>query len=274
MTVRVHVAAQTTGLDPAGNRALAVAAVRGAADDGASLVVLPEYAARFDPRGPGPDHAEPVDGPFVTALQDVTRSTGVVVVAGTLLPGNRADRAVNAVVVVGPDGLAGLYRKVHLYDAFGRRESDRLEAGPADVPPVVVTVGDLHVGVMTCYDLRFPESARRLVDGGATVLVVPAAWAAGEHKADHWRTLLRARAIENTAYVLGAAQQGAGVVGDSLVVDPLGQVLAESSGPSPAVAELDPAWVAAVRERNPSLANRRYGVVPLDGPVDTVWPHP
>ena len=273
MTVRVHVAAQITSLDAAGNRALAVAAVRGAADDGASLVVLPEYAARFDPGGPSPDHAEPVDGPFVTALQDVARSTGVVVVAGTLLPGNRTDRAVNAVVVVGPDGLAGLYRKVHLYDAFGQRESDHLEAGPADVPPVVVSVGDLHVGVMTCYDLRFPESARRLIDGGATVLAVPAAWAAGEHKADHWRTLLRARAIESTAYVLGAAQQGAGVVGDSLVIDPAGQVLAESGGQAPAVAELDPAQVVAVRERNPSLVNRRYGVVPLDGPVDTVWPH-
>lgn len=272
--VRVHVVAQRTGLDPAANRVQAVAAVRGAADQGAALVVLPEYAARFDPRGPRPEHAEPVDGPFVTALQDVARGTGVVVVAGTLLPGNRPDHAVNAVVVVGPDGLAGLYRKVHLYDAFGQRESDHLESGPADVPPVVVTVGGLHVGVMTCYDLRFPESARRLVDGGATVIAVPAAWAAGAHKADHWRTLLRARAIENTAFVLGAAQQGDGVVGDSLVIDPVGQVLAQSAGPSPAVADLDPALVTTVREHNPSLANRRYGVVPLDGPVQTVWPHP
>ncbi len=263
--LRVHVAATGSGQDAAANLDRAAAAVQEAARDGARLLVLPEYMSRYDPRGVGREHSEPLDGPFVTELAHACRSTGVTVVAGTLLPADDEEHAVNAVVVLGPDGLHGVYRKVHLYDAFGYRESDRLEPGPAGAPPVVVDLDGHRVGVMTCYDLRFPESARRLVDAGATTLVVPAAWVAGEHKADHWLTLLRARAIENTCYVLGSAQQGRGVTGESLVVDPSGVVLARTGGPGPAVAELSTAVLDEVRRRNPSLANRRYDVVPRGG---------
>lgn len=246
--------------DAAANRTAARAAVAEAGGDGADLVVLPEYAARFDPRGVGPEQAEPLDGPFVTTLREAAREAGCTVVAGTVLPAG--ERAVNAVVAVGADGaLLGTYRKVHLYDAFGQRESDRFEPGPADAAPLVVEVGGLRCGVMTCYDLRFPESARRLVDAGATALLVPAAWAAGEYKADHWRTLLRARAIESCAYVVAAAQQGRGVTGECLVVDPVGVVLAEATTGA-AAADLDPDVVTDVRRRNPSLENRRYTVVP------------
>jgi predicted amidohydrolase len=270
--VRAHVVGLRSGLDRDENRAAAVDAVRQAGREGARLVVLPEYASVFDPRGTAPEHAEPLDGPFVDALVDAAGRASAVVVAGTLVPGETSGRAVNAVVAVTPDGVAGVYRKVHLYDAFGHRESDRLEPGAASAPPLVVDVDGLRVGVMTCYDLRFPESARRLVDAGATALAVPAAWAAGEHKAHAWRTLLQARAIENVAYVLGSAQQGRGVTGRSVVVDPLGLVVAETrvedlTGPPPpldAGADLDPALVAALRERNPSLDNRRYAVVPRE----------
>lgn len=285
MSVRVHAAALSTGRDAAANRDLAVAAVEAASADGAALVVLPEYTAVFDPRGVPPELAEPVDGPFVTALRDASARTGVTVVAGTCVPGERSDRAQNAVVVVADGQVVGDYRKVHLYDAFGHRESDRLEAGAADARPVVVPVDDLRIGVMTCYDVRFPEAARRLVDAGADVLVVPAAWAWGEHKADHWLTLLRARAIENTAYVVASAQQGHGVTGASLVIDAAGVVLAEAGAPdrtaapvgglvggapsaaapasvAAAVADLRAEHIGAVREKNPSLRNRRYRVVP------------
>ena len=94
--------------------------------------------------------------------------------------------------------------------------------------PVVAEVAGFSVGLMTCYDLRFPEHARALVDRGAEVLAVPAAWVAGERKVDHWRTLLRARAIENTVFVVAAAQPGPRYTGHSMVVDPLGDVLVEA----------------------------------------------
>lgn len=264
--VRARLVAMRSTADAAANRAAAVDAVRAGAGVGARLVVLPEYAAAFDPRGVGADLAEPLDGPFVTALREATVSGGPTVLAGTVLPaGPDGDgRALNTVVAVRDGAVVGSYTKVHLYDAFGQRESDRLVAGPADAEPLVVDVDGLAVGVMTCYDLRFPESARRLVDAGADVLAVPAAWAGSadnrELKVDHWRTLLRARAIENTVWVLGVPMRGRGVVGDLLAVDPAGHVAVGDGDVLDA--DVDRAAVDEVRATNPSLANRRYRVMP------------
>jgi predicted amidohydrolase len=123
---------------------------------------------------------------------------------------------------------------------------------------VLVEVGGFTLGLMTCYDLRFPELGRALVDRGADVLVVPAAWVAGPRKVDHWRTLVRARAIENTAYVVAAGQPGPRYSGHSLVVDPLGDVLAEAGEAAETLtATLDTAVLEEARRTNPSLANRR-----------------
>ena len=112
---------------------------------------------------------------------------------------------------------------------------------------------------MTCYDLRFPELARPWSTAGAEVLVVPAAWVAGPRKVDHWTTLLRARAIENTVYVVGVGQPGPRYTGHSMVVGPLGDVLVEAGdgGRRRCAPTLDPAAVAEARRTNPSLANRR-----------------
>src|SRR6202008_399878 len=120
--------------------------------------------------------------------------------------------------------LVATYRKIHLYDSFGFRESDRLVGG--ELSPVVVPVGDLTLGLMTCYDVRFPEMGRLLVDAGADVLLVPAAWVKGPLKEAHWSTLLHARAIENTGYVVGAGQTGRVCAGCSEIVDPMGVTLA------------------------------------------------
>ncbi len=111
---------------------------------------------------------------------------------------------------------------------------------------------------MTCYDLRFPELARLLVDAGAELLVVPAAWVAGPRKVDHWRTLLRARAIENTVYVAAAGQPAPRYSGHSMLVDPLGDVLAEAGeGAETVTGVVDLARLDEARRTNPSLANRR-----------------
>ena len=166
-------------------------------------------------------------------------------------------RPYNTLAVVDRTGLRASYRKIHLYDSFGYKESDRLSAGPLE--PVVVEVGDVPVGLMTCYDLRFPELARELVRRGAQLLVVPSAWVAGPAKVQHWRTLVRARAIENTVFVVAAAQPGPRYTGHSLVVDPLGDVLAEAGeGTAVLRATLDREVLDEARQINPSLANRRF----------------
>ena len=267
--VRVTVAQLEVGQDRHANLLAARDALRTAARARADLVVLPEYASAFDPRGVGVELAEPLDGPFVSTLREDAAAHGLAVVAGTTVPGGEpgADgqpRAHNVVVAVDAGGrLAGVYRKVHLYDAFGHRESQRLAPGPVDAPPLVLDVAGLCFGVLTCYDLRFPESARRLVDAGADVLLVPAAWASGDLKAMHWRTLAVARAIENTAAVVAVGQAGRGVVGRSLVVGPDGVVGLElDDDPQVRTVDLDADELRSVRERNPSLAHRRYAVVP------------
>lgn len=244
-------------------RAQAVAAIEAAAASGARLVVLPEYAAGWSPV-PDPTLAEERGGPFESAIRAAAARCATTVVVGVVAPAE-AGRAVNLALAVGPDGAdLGAYAKVHLFDAFGWRESDALEPGPSTQPALVVDVDGLAVGVLTCYDLRFPESARRLVDAGAEVIVAIAAWASGSGKAEQLAVLARARALENTAYLLLASQSGPGRTGHSAVVDPLGTVLDEAPGEGDALlmADLDPGVVAAVRARVPVLEHRRYAVVP------------
>ena len=184
----------------------------------------------------------------------VAADRGTTLVAGMFERSPDPGRPFNTLLVRGAARAA--YRKIHLYDSFGYRESDRLVGGEWD--PVVVEVGGMRLGLMTCYDLRFPELARELVAAGAEALVVPAAWVAGERKLEHWRTLVRARAIENVCYVVAAAQPAPRYTGRSMIVDPLGDVLAEAGDGEESIAsELDPEIVAEARETNPSLANRR-----------------
>ena len=175
-------------------------------------------------------------------------------VAGSFERSDDPGRPFNTLLVRGRSRAS--YRKIHLYDSFGYRESDRLSPGPLE--PVTVDVGGVTVGLMTCYDLRFPEMARALVDAGAELLVVPAAWVAGDRKVDHWRTLLRARAIENTVHVAAAAQPAPRYSGHSMVVDPLGDVLAEAGdGPEVVRAVVSCERLLEARRTNPSLTNRR-----------------
>jgi deaminated glutathione amidase len=251
-TLRVALVQQAADLDPAVNRGRLAELV----PEDTDLVVLPEaYARDFGEAGSDVSaFAEPVDGPFATEVARVADARGTTVVAGMFEPGKDPDRPFNTLVVRGATEAA--YRKIHLYDSFGYRESDRLTAG--DVEPLVVEIGGFAVGLMTCYDLRFPELARALVDRGAEVLVVPAAWVAGPRKVEHWRTLVRARAIENTVFVAAVGQPGPRYSGHSLVVDPLGDVVAEGGeGPEVLAATLHRDVLAEARRTNPSLANRR-----------------
>jgi deaminated glutathione amidase len=245
-----------SSLDPAENRAAldVVAEVAGRSD----LVVFPEAFMR-DFGEAGADvaaFAEPLDGPFVTRLAELAREHDVTLLAGMFETSDDPERPYNTLVLVDGDGLRTSYRKIHLYDSFGYRESDRLTAGGLE--PVVTEVAGFRVGLMTCYDLRFPELARALVDQGAELLVVPSAWVAGPVKVHHWRTLLTARAIENTVFVAAAGQPGPRYTGHSMVVAPDGEVLVEA-GAEPGVVDagLERDVLDKARATNPSLANRR-----------------
>jgi predicted amidohydrolase len=249
------------GTDVAANLDQVGALVRQAKAADPELIVVPEaamhdFGAGEVPLGPV---AQSLDGAFVSGLADLARETSATVVAGMFEKSNDEERPYNTLVAIGPDGsVRASYRKAHLYDSFGYRESERLM--PGDPTPVVVGLGEVTLGLMTCYDLRFPEFARLLVDAGADVFVVPAAWVRGPLKEDHWATLLRARAIENTTYVVAAAQNGKTYCGGSMVVDPMGVVVAnvgEATGVGSA--EVRAERIAEVRRRNPSLANRRLG---------------
>jgi deaminated glutathione amidase len=251
--VRVVLVQEASSLDPADNRARLADLV----PEGADLVVLPEAFAREFGQ-PGSDlspYAEGLDGPFASEVARVAEQRGTTIVAGMFERNESApDRPFNTVVVRGAAHLD--YRKIHLYDSFGYRESDVLS--PGETEAATFDLDGLVVGVMTCYDLRFPELTRALVDKGADVVVVPSAWVAGRRKLDHWSTLLRARAIENTVYVVGVGQPTPRYTGHSMVVGPLGDVLVEGGDDSEVlVADVDLDAVAEARRTNPSLANRR-----------------
>lgn len=234
-----------------------------AAARGAGVVLFPEYSSYFvDPFDDSlAAHAELVGGPFTTALHEVAARHGVVVVAGLVERGSDA-RVRNAVVAVDGERVLATYRKLHLYDAFGQRESDWVQEGAIE-PPETFDLGGIRFALMTCYDLRFPEVARTLADAGAHVVLTAAEWVRGPLKEQHWRTLLHARAIENTLYVAGADHPPPLGVGASLVVDPQGVELAGvGTTTDVAVAFVDADTVERVRRVNPALALRRFRVVP------------
>lgn len=264
-TLTIAVAQFAPVADVAANVATIGAAADGASARGADVLVAPEYSSFFEPElgRSYVDAAEPLDGPFVSGLARHARRTGLTIVAGMSERGTDADRFRNTVVAVGPDGHVVLaYRKVHLYDAFGARESEWIEPGDPEQEPVFER-GGVRIGVETCYDLRFPEVSRRLAVAGADVLLVPAEWVRGPGKEHHWRTLLAARAIENTVYVVGAGQTPPVGVGHSVVLDPSGVVVAGlGADPGLLAATIETATVERVRAVNPSLALRRYAVTP------------
>jgi predicted amidohydrolase len=226
-----------------------------AASRGARVVLFPEYSSYFvDPFDETlAANAEEVDGAFVAALTSLAADSGVVVVAGLLEKSTDDRRVRNTVVAV--------YRKLHLYDAFGQRESDWVEPGEISTPQTFEVDG-LRFGLMTCYDLRFPEVARTIVDEGVDVVLVAAEWVRGPLKEHHWRTLLQARAIENTVFVAASDHPPPLGVGHSLVVDPQGVAIATvGTTTDVAVAHLDVDAVARVRRVNPALELRRFRVV-------------
>ncbi len=239
--------------------------VRMAAAAGAELIALPEYAAYLSDEG-NTDHMEDLNGPTLSTLRELAQAHGVYLQGGSFMEKSAVPEvAYSTSPFIGPDGcVQALYRKIHLFDVClndgsSYRESSFLKAGKE----VVVCPSPFGVmGFSICYDLRFPELYRELADHGAGILFVPAAFTQQTGR-DHWEVLLRARAVENQAFVVAAAQWGPHPVdrmcfGESMIVDPWGTVLATAPpGPGMALACLDLQRIAAVRRAMPCLAHRR-----------------
>ncbi|MHA7175151.1 carbon-nitrogen hydrolase family protein [Arthrobacter sp. Sr24] len=231
-----------------------------AAEDGSKLVVFPEEAMFSVGRIKG-DFAAAVDAhwtTFVRGLSMIAAEVGIAVIAGGY-ESSGEERPYNTVVALGDDGeILGTYRKLHLYDAFSYQESTRIK--PSDRGITVVEIGGFKVGIMTCYDIRFPELARALADSGADMICVSAAWFKGEHKIDHWETLLKARAIENTCWVVAAGTSSDHCIGHSAILDPMGIAIdfLNDEDEGVATADITHRRIEEVREFLPVLRNRRF----------------
>lgn len=248
------------------NLAEALALVDRAVGRGAQLVALPENVDFVGPQGVKVAAAEPLDGPTFGLFEAKAREHGIHLLAGSIAEVSTAPgKARNTSVLFGPDGArVAVYRKMHLFDvdlADGSRfrESEVVEPGDE----LVIAETPLAVfGLSICYDLRFPELYRGLSGDGAEVLLVPSAFTMLTGK-DHWEVLLRARAIENSAWVIAPAQSGAhgggrSSYGHSMIIDPWGVVVARcSDGPGFCLSEIDPAVLMRVRGAIPSLEHRR-----------------
>lgn len=240
------------------NADICIGLMKDAADDGARLLVLPEAVLARDNSDPdwGVRSAQPLNGPFVTQLLAASRQSTLTTILTLHVPDGEG-RVFNTLIAIRRGEIIARYNKLHLYDAFAVQESRNVSAG--DQLPPLIDIDGMKVGLMTCYDLRFPEMARRLVLDGASLLVLPAAWVRGPHKEMHWEVLVTARALENTCYVVAVGECGPRNIGNSLVVDPLGiAIVRAAEGPALLMAEVDPQRIASVRETLPVLANRRF----------------
>lgn len=266
----------TTGPDRAINESRALSLVEKAAARGARLVGLPEMWEHIGPAAAKGQFAGPVEGRQLAPLREVVARRGLWCVAGSIAERAEDGRFYNTTAVIAPDGkIAATYRKLHLFDVdipdgARYRESEQVAAGTAVAPLVELGSMGIKLGLSICYDLRFPELYRRLADAGADLIAVPAAFTAYTGRA-HWEVLLRARAIENQAFLLAPAQVGQIgppeerrlAWGHACVIDPWGDVMADAGGQGEglALAEVKRERLLQVRRDLPALQHRRKDVL-------------
>lgn len=249
------------------NLELSIDFIREAAKKKSSMICFPEFQMAYSPMSMSAkqlsEKAESVnDGNFIATLRKAAKVNKISIISTIYEKnGSRFDnRVYDTAVLIDSNGeISSIYRKLHLYDALGFKESDKMMAGNMIEKPVKTSVGNL--GLMICYDIRFPEMSRILTVKGANILVSPSAWVHGVMKEEHWQTLLKARAIENGSYMIAPNQIGNIFSGRSMAVDPFGVVLLDMGNrEGMEVVEIDKPRVQKVRELLPLLKNRRTDV--------------
>jgi predicted amidohydrolase len=264
--LRVAAVQLNSTADPAENLVVADRLTRAAAADGAAVIVLPEKWTAIGSDDQQRAAAETLEGPAIAWARACARELGIDLVAGSILeriPGR--EKLANTSVHVDPHGeIKAVYRKLHMFDVEigGRAYQESELEEPGEEIVLSQTADGVELGLSVCYDLRFPELYRILAVRGARVIALPAAFTLGTTR-DHWETLVRARAIENQAFVIAANQFGRHPGGyhsggRSMIVDPWGLVLAQAPDQEGhIVADLDLELQREIRERLPALANRR-----------------
>jgi len=246
------------------NLKIALGYIKEAKSKKADLITFPEFLMAYSPASQSAEElskiAESIDGEFASALKDAAKINGINVVATIYEKSKEKNRVYDTSLLIDNNGnLATVYRKLHLYDALGFKESDKLIAGNDLIKPVKTIVG--NIGMMICYDIRFPEMSRILALMGADTLILPSAWVGGDMKIEHWQTMLKARAIENGCYVVAPDQVGNIYIGQSTVVDPFGKVILDMKDKEGlAVVDLDGDVVKNARNKLPLLKKRRKDV--------------
>lgn len=267
--MRIALAQIASAPNKKNNLATAVARIEEAKRGGADAIALPEFLMAFSPASQTAaelaEIAETIDGPFIQSLRSAAKSAGIAVVATIYELSPVVNRVYDSAVWIDAAGnIPSVYRKLHLYDAFGFKESDKFHPGEDTAP--IVMIGDHQFGVMICYDLRFPEMSRMLALEGAQILIAPSGWVQGDLKVDHWQTMIKARALENGCYVIAPGQVGNIYVGHSMAVDPLGRTLVDlGEQEGLAVVEIDLNLVRETRDKLPLLKNRRTDVYARHG---------
>ena len=237
-----------------------------AASKNATLCAFPEFMMFYTNSSQTPKQlatlAEKINGNFVKTIAESAKENHIQVVGSFYEKSRKKDRVYDTSFVIDKTGkVISTYRKIHLYDALGFRESDKMASGSKIAKPVKTTVG--KVGMLICYDLRFPEMSRSLAAAGSEVLVAPSAWVKGNMKEEHWITINKTRAIENGCYVIAPDQVGNIYCGRSLVVDPYGKVLLDmKKRQGIGYANIDLKKVKQTRKILPLLKNRRTDVYP------------
>ena len=235
-----------------------------AAQNKAALVAFPEFMMFYTNSSQTPKQltnlAEKINGNFVNTIAKTAKQYRIQVIGSFYEKSNQKDRVYDTAFVIDKTGkVISTYRKIHLYDALGFRESDKMTSGSKITKPVVTSIG--KVGMMICYDLRFPEMSRSLAASGSEVLVAPSAWVKGDMKEEHWLTINKARAIENGCYVIAPDQVGNIYCGRSIVVDPYGKILLDMKKKQGiGYVNIELKKIKQIRKVLPLLKNRRTDV--------------